>query len=72
MHPKTDEHAHIASHGIFVRKNYRNLGLGITLAKELIEIAKKQGLEILQLSIYSTNKELSTSTKNVASKMMED
>jgi len=25
------------------------------LTKELIEIAKKQGLEILQLSVYATN-----------------
>jgi len=56
IHPKTDKHAHIASYGIFIHKNYRNLGLGTTLTKELIEIAKKRKLEILQLSVYSTNK----------------
>lgn len=56
IHSKTDKHAHIASYGIFIHKNYRNLGLGTTLTKELIEIAKTRGLEILQLSVYSTNK----------------
>jgi len=56
IHPKTDKHAHVASYGIFIHKNYRNLGLGTTLTKTLIEIAKKRGLEILQLSVYSTNK----------------
>jgi len=56
IHPKTDKHAHIASYGVFIHKSYRNLGLGTTLTKEFIEIAKKRGLEILQLSVYATNK----------------
>jgi RimJ/RimL family protein N-acetyltransferase len=56
IHPKTDKHAHVASYGIFIHKNYRNLGLGTTLTKELTEIAKKRGLEILQLSVYANNK----------------
>ena len=56
IHPKTDKHSHIASYGIFIHKSYRNLGLGTALTKEFVEIAKKRGLEILQLSVYSTNK----------------
>jgi L-amino acid N-acyltransferase YncA len=56
IHPKTDKHAHIASYGIFIDKNCRNLGLGTTLTQELISIAKNRGLEILQLSVYATNK----------------
>jgi RimJ/RimL family protein N-acetyltransferase len=56
IHPKSDKHAHIASYGVFIHKDYRNLGLGTALTKELIEIAKKMELEILQLSVYSTNK----------------
>jgi len=55
MHSQTDKHAHIASYGIFIGKNYRNLGLGTVLTKEFVEIAKKQGLEILQLSVYASN-----------------
>ncbi len=55
IHPETDKHAHIASYGIFIGKNYRNLGLGMLLTKEFVEIAKKQELEILQLSVYASN-----------------
>jgi RimJ/RimL family protein N-acetyltransferase len=55
IHPHTDKRAHVADYGIYIREGYRNLGLGTALTKELIEIAKKQGLEILQLSVYATN-----------------
>lgn len=55
IHLKTDKHAHVASYGIFIGKNYRNLGLGTKLTRELIEIAKTKGVEILQLSVYATN-----------------
>jgi RimJ/RimL family protein N-acetyltransferase len=55
IHPQTDKHIHVASFGIFISKNYRSLGLGTLLTKEFVEIAKKQELEILQLSVYATN-----------------
>jgi RimJ/RimL family protein N-acetyltransferase len=55
IHPRTEKSAHVADYGIYLRESYRNLGLGTTLTKGLIKIAKKQGLEILQLSVYSTN-----------------
>lgn len=56
IHPHTDKRAHVAEFGIYIRDSYRNLGLGTTLTKTFIEIAKKHGLEILQLSVYATNK----------------
>ena len=56
VHPETDKHRHIGSYGIFVDKEHRNLGLGTLLTKEFVEIAKKKGLEILQLSVYASNK----------------
>ena len=55
IHPNTEKRTHVADYGIYVRDGYRNLGLGTILTKELIEIAKKQELEILQLSVYATN-----------------
>jgi len=55
IHPQTDKHAHVASYGIFIGKNYRNLGLGTLLTKEFVDIAKKQEIEILQLSVYTSN-----------------
>jgi len=56
IHPHTDKRSHIAEFGIFIHNGYRNLGLGTAIAKKFIEIAKKRGLEILQLSVYATNK----------------
>jgi RimJ/RimL family protein N-acetyltransferase len=55
IHPQTDKHRHIASYGIFISKNFRNLGLGTLMTKEFVEIAKKQELEILQLTVYASN-----------------
>jgi len=55
IHPHTDKRAHVAEFGIYIRDGYRNLGLGTTLTKTFIEIAKEKGLEILQLSVYATN-----------------
>ncbi len=55
IHPQTDKHSHIASYGIFISKDHRNLGLGTLLTKEFVEIAKEHGLEILQLSVYAAN-----------------
>jgi len=55
IHPQTDKHSHIASYGIFIDKNYRNLGLGTLLTKELVSIADEQKIEILRLSVYANN-----------------
>ena len=56
IHPQKYKRAHVAEYGIFICKGYRNQGLGTELTKTFIEIAKKQGIEILQLSVYATNK----------------
>ena len=55
IHPQTDKHTRIASYGIFIGKNYRDLGLGTLLTKEFGEIAKKQELEVLQLSVCAND-----------------
>jgi L-amino acid N-acyltransferase YncA len=56
IHICTEKRAHVAEYGIYIREGYRDLGLGTALTQELIEIAKKKGLEILQLSVYATNR----------------
>jgi RimJ/RimL family protein N-acetyltransferase len=55
IHPQTDKRAHVARFGIFIRDGYRNLGLGTAMTKAFIEIAKKRGFEILQLSVFANN-----------------
>lgn len=56
IHPQTDKRTHIAEFGIYIQEGYRNIGLGTILTKTFIEIAKQHGFEILQLSVYATNK----------------
>lgn len=56
IRPHTDKRAHVAEFGVYLREGYRNLGLGTTLTKIFIEIAKKHGFEILQLSVFAANK----------------
>lgn len=56
IHPRTEKRAHVAEFGIYIRDGYRNLSLGTALTKTFVEIAKQQGLEILQLSVHATNK----------------
>jgi len=55
MQPQTGKHAHIASYGIFIHKDYRDLGLGTALTTEMINIARERGFEIVQLSVYASN-----------------
>jgi RimJ/RimL family protein N-acetyltransferase len=56
IHPHTDKRAHVAEFGLYIRNGYRNLGLGTELIDAFTEIAKKHGVEILQLSAFATNK----------------
>jgi RimJ/RimL family protein N-acetyltransferase len=54
--PLTGKRTHIAEFGIFIVKVYRNQGLGTILTETLIEVARKSGFEIVQLSTFSSNK----------------
>jgi RimJ/RimL family protein N-acetyltransferase len=52
----TGKEAHVAQFCVFIHKNFRDLGLGTILTKEIIEVAQKIGLESVQLFAFSTNK----------------
>lgn len=56
INPHTNKRAHVAEFGVYIRDGYRNLGLGTKLTSTFIEIAKRHGIEILQVSVYVTNK----------------
>ncbi len=56
IQPQFQKRSHVAEFGIFVRNGYRNLGLGTALTRTFTEIAKEHGYEILQLSVYASNK----------------
>ena len=56
LSPFKGKRAHVSEFGIYILKNYRNQGLGTILIKEFIEVARKSRFEIIQLSVFSTNK----------------
>ncbi|MGA2384899.1 MAG: GNAT family N-acetyltransferase [Candidatus Bathyarchaeia archaeon] len=56
LSPGTGKEAHVAQFCVFIHSDFRGLGLGTILAKELIEVAEKSGLESVQLFVFSTNK----------------
>jgi len=50
---------HIGHYGIAIRKEYRKMGLGTYLTKEILKLAKKElkpSPKIIRLSVYSPNK----------------
>lgn len=48
--------AHVAQFGIYIAKVFRNRGLGTILINELIDVARESGVEVIQISAFSTNK----------------
>lgn len=51
--------SHTGNMGVLVRKNYRGVGLGSCLLKEIIKLSKKElkpKLKIIRLSVFSANK----------------
>lgn len=54
-----EKRSHVGEFGIPIRKEYRGVGLGKKLMKEIIKLAKKElkhHLKILRLSVFATNK----------------
>ena len=56
LSPGSGKEAHVAQFCVFIHKDFRDLGLGTILTKELIKVAEKSGLESIQLFTFSTNK----------------
>ena len=56
---KKERQSHVGGFGITIRKNYRGMGLGNYLMKEIIKLAKKElkpRPKIVRLSVFSINK----------------
>ena len=54
---RKDRASHVGEFGISIRKEYRGMGLGSYLMKEILKLAKKElKPKIFRLSVYPTNK----------------
>lgn len=56
IEPKRGKFSHTAAFGIFIKDRFRNMGIGTQLTNALIEIARQRGFEILELSVFGSNK----------------
>jgi ribosomal protein S18 acetylase RimI-like enzyme len=55
LHPKAGRQEHVATLGIIVLEGYRDVGIGTELMKEAEKQARKLGLKIIVLDLFSTN-----------------
>jgi L-amino acid N-acyltransferase YncA len=55
IEPRRGKFSHTAVYGIFIKDGFRNMGIGTQLTNALVEIARKRGLEILELSVFGSN-----------------
>lgn len=47
---------HVGEFGISVKKEYRGTGLAHSIARKIFALAKKRGVSILHLRVFSTNR----------------
>jgi len=50
-----DVQKHVADFGIAIAKEYRNIGIGTEMMRTIFEEAKKIGMEIITLKVFSFN-----------------
>ena len=53
---KTGLRSHVGDTGIIVLKEYRDIGIGTEMLKQLIAQARNRGLTIVTLGVFETNK----------------
>lgn len=47
--------SHVAYFGIFLKKEFRNLGIGTRLTKRMLELARERRFKIVQLYVFASN-----------------
>lgn len=55
IEPRTGKASHIAYFGMYLRQQFRGIGIGTQLLRRIIEIAKDKEFEKMQLNVFSSN-----------------
>lgn len=63
-----DTNAHVADFGIAIAKEYRSIGIGTEMMKAIFEEAKKLGMEIITLKVFSFNSHAIKTYENIGFK----
>ena len=57
MEPGPGKSSHVAYFGIYLKRQFRSIGIGTRLIKRIIEIAQRKGFEIMKLTVFQTNQQ---------------
>jgi len=55
IEPREGKASHVAYFGVFLRKDFRGLGIGTRLTRKMMEIAREKGFEVIQLYVFASN-----------------
>jgi len=57
IEPREGKASHVGYFGIYLKKEFRSLGIGTRLIRKIIEVARQKNLEIIQLYVFASNKQ---------------
>jgi len=55
IEPRQGKASHRAYFGIYIKKEFRNMGIGTRLINKIIEIARQKKIEIIELTVFALN-----------------
>jgi len=56
IEPREGKASHVGYFGIYLKNEFRNLGIGTRLIRKIIEVARQKDFEIIQLYVFASNK----------------
>ena len=57
IEPREGKASHVGYFGIYLKKEFRNLGIGTRLIRKIIEVARQKNFEIIQLYVFASNEQ---------------
>jgi len=57
IEPGRGKASHVGYFGIYLKRQFRNLGIGTHLLSKIIEIAQHKGFEMVKLTVFSSNQQ---------------
>ncbi|MFQ6074205.1 MAG: GNAT family N-acetyltransferase [Candidatus Bathyarchaeia archaeon] len=57
IEPGPGKASHVAYFGIYLKRQFRNMGIGTRLIKRITEIAQRKGFEMIKLTVFQTNQQ---------------
>lgn len=57
IEPRRGKASHVVYFGIYLKREFRNLGIGTHLISKIIEVARQKNFEIIQLGVFASNEQ---------------